>query len=191
MSVLRRDLAAINQLAADLRVQATPAPPERVHRWERAGHGKAPFRVVGNYVATPYQAVPGDPSCPLLPGAACDVCGQAISQVLRIRSADGREFKVGEDCVRKASSADRNLRHEINKVKTASRHGREGEKVAAVAARLADPSVRAALAALPHPREWAAAQGRTLLDWADWMMQNAGVRGKLMVGKVIAAKVGA
>jgi len=188
VSTLRGEIASLDRAAAKLREHMPSDPTARVHRWERAGRGKAPFRVVGHYVAEPYQAVPGDPNCPLLPGAACDVCGQAISGVFRIRSADGREFKVGEDCVLKASSDDRNLRRDVNKVKTAARHAREGAKVEDVRGLLAREEVRAALAALPHPREWAAKQGRTLLDWAEWMMQNAGVRGKVEVGKVIAAR---
>jgi len=70
------------------------------HPFERAGLGKAPFRCVGMSVEQ-YQAIPGDPSCPMQPGASCDYCGQGIMLVYRIQGVDGARFKVGCDCVRK------------------------------------------------------------------------------------------
>src|SRR5215831_9819973 len=71
-----------------------------MHKFEQAGLGKAPFRVVG-YTREIYQAVPGDPNCPCQPGAACDYCMTAIVDTFWIRSSDGRRFKVGCDCVYK------------------------------------------------------------------------------------------
>lgn len=43
---------------------------------------------------------------------------------------------------------------------------------------LSRDDVRAALAAQPHPRGFA---GKTRLDWAEWMMANAGTAGRLQV----------
>lgn len=206
MSV-KREIAALDRLAADLeraeeaalispanrdalaqaRAAASPAP---THKFERAGLGTAPFRVAG-FSREVFQAIPGDPNCPIQPGTSCDYCGQGIMYVAWIASADGKRFKVGTNCVEQ--TGDRGL---IRSAKTAEakilrerRWNRNAEKVDAVKAMLADPAVQAALSAQPHPREWAAAQGKTLLDWATWMMQNAGVRGKIEVGKVVAAAV--
>lgn len=69
-----------------------------VHSFERANLGKAPFRCVGYHKAV-YQAIPGDPNCPIQPGSSCDFCGQGIMHVYLIKGADGRQFKVGIDCV--------------------------------------------------------------------------------------------
>ncbi len=69
-----------------------------VHRFEQAGLGKAPFKVVG-FSVEKFQAIPGDPSCPIQPGSSCDYCGQGIMNVYRLESADGKFFKVGCDCV--------------------------------------------------------------------------------------------
>ena len=80
----------------------------KIHPWQRAGLGIAPFRYVG-YELSVYQAVPGDPNCPLQPGTSCDYCGQGIMHVCRIEDADGKRFKVGCDCVKKAF-ADTNKR---------------------------------------------------------------------------------
>lgn len=68
-----------------------------LHPFERANLGKAPFRVVGFEEKT-YQACPG---APVQPGSTCDYCGTAIRQVFHIASADGKQFKVGCDCVLK------------------------------------------------------------------------------------------
>jgi hypothetical protein len=69
-----------------------------VHCFERADLGKAPFKVIG-YSKEVYQAVPGDPNCPVQPGSCCDYCNNGIMHVYRIMGADGRVFKVGCDCV--------------------------------------------------------------------------------------------
>ena len=42
---------------------------------------------------------------------------------------------------------------------------------------------RGALASLPHPREWHAAQGKTAADCVDWTLENAGNAGKLQTLK--------
>jgi hypothetical protein len=67
------------------------------HLFERAGLGLAPFRFVRRYSAS-YQACPG---AHVQPGAACDYCGTGIYNVFVVQSSDGREFKVGSDCVLK------------------------------------------------------------------------------------------
>jgi hypothetical protein len=74
---------------------------DSMHRFERVGLGKAPFRVRG-FGREVYQAVPGDPNCPLQPGTSCDYCGTGIMDVAYVESADGKRFKVGCDCVAKA-----------------------------------------------------------------------------------------
>ena len=72
-----------------------------MHVFERAGLGKAPFRFVGSFEKV-FQATPDSPR---QPGGTCDFCGTGIMICCAIRGADGREFKVGSDCLRKTGDA--------------------------------------------------------------------------------------
>ena len=80
------------------------ATAEKIHVFERYGLGVAPFRFVGMSRCV-YQAIPGDPNCPIQPGTSCDFCGLGISNVCAIEDANGKRFKVGCDCVRKTGDA--------------------------------------------------------------------------------------
>lgn len=68
-----------------------------MHCFEAAGLGKAPFRV-NRFDTIKFQSCPG---APILPGSTCDYCGTGIMYVCYIKSSDGKEFKVGCDCVNK------------------------------------------------------------------------------------------
>lgn len=74
------------------------------HPFESAGLGLAPFAYVGMIEKT-YSACPGHSQ----PAGTCDYCGQGIKYCCEIRSADGRRFTVGCDCVRKVNRADNRL----------------------------------------------------------------------------------
>jgi hypothetical protein len=82
--------------------ETTTTDSSKVHPFERAGLGVAPFRFVG-YYESKFQAIPGDPSCPVLPGLSCDFCGQGIMIVCQIQDARGARFKVGQDCCRRTN----------------------------------------------------------------------------------------
>jgi hypothetical protein len=69
----------------------------KIHKFEAAGLGKAPFRFVGMNVNT-YQACAG---APIQAGGSCDYCGTGIMYEFRIRSTDGKESVVGCDCINK------------------------------------------------------------------------------------------
>jgi hypothetical protein len=158
----------------------------KIHRFELAGLGRAPFRYVGSYVSK-FQAVPGDPSCPIQPGTSCDYCGQGIMYVCRVQDANGHEFKVGNECVRR--TGDKHMIKLVSEVERQTRLAASQSRAAGVRAdltmMLADAPTRAKLASKPHPQAWAAAQGRTLLDWAEWMAEQAGATGRAKVLKVI------
>ena len=163
--------------------------PNKIHVFERAGLGRAPFRYDGFHVEV-YQAIPGDPSCPIQPGTCCDYCGQGISNVCRIKDADGKMFKVGCDCVEKTGDA--GLRKVVADVKRKHdrelRHARETARVATGRALLADPAVREQLAALPHPRGFVdrdTGAPMTLLDSVEWMFTNAGTAGRIRTTRQI------
>ena len=165
---------------------STSAPiGSSVHVFEAAGLGKAPFRFVGIYEAK-YQACPG---APVQPGASCDYCGASLLNVCLIRSADGREFRVGCDCVTK--TGDHGLRKVVDsavrEAKKAAQFKRDSAKVDAIRETFARPDVRMSLAARPHPNADLAARGLTLEDYVGWMLSNAGMAGKLRLAKVLAA----
>lgn len=89
------------------------------HRWEIA-FGPAPYRFTGTEEKK-YQAIPGDPNCPVQPGGSCDWCGQALYTLCHFVSADGTKFHVGSDCALK--SGDAGMKKAVNKVKSGVREG--------------------------------------------------------------------
>ena len=156
------------------------------HPFEIAGLGKAPFRFVGAYVSK-FQAVPGDPSCPIQPGTSCDYCAAGIMTVCVIRSSDGREFKVGCDCVLKVGDKGlaRKVSAEVAKRRTESAHARADKRIAEAVAEL--PAVADKLRAQPHRNAWQAENGLTMLDCVEWLLANAGRKGKLEAAKIVEA----
>lgn len=153
------------------------------HVWERAGLGNAPYKFTGFSVST-YQACSG---APIQPGSSCDYCGAGIRDVFTFRSANGKAFKVGSSCCRK--SGDKYIttvaQREMRKVNLERRHVREAAKIEQAKTLLASDSVRANLQTQPHPNDWRASEGDTLLNWAEWMMDHSGNAGKLRVLKVL------
>lgn len=147
-----------------------------VHKFELAGLGKAPFKFIGVEHKV-YQACPG---APIQPGGSCDYCATAISYFFWCKSADGKTFKVGCDCIAKVGDA--GLKRAVDKVKKEQLKARQAARIASGAAMLADPELREKLEAQPHPYGFT---GKTLLDWCNWMLDNAGNAGKIRVAKVI------
>jgi hypothetical protein len=155
----------------------------RIHKFEAAGLGKAPFRFVGvskNW----FVPCPGEPG---KPGGSCDYCGTGIAFEHHIKSADGKRFKVGSECVLKTGDA--GLKRVVNRAKakhaTELRHLREARKIEEALEAL--PLVEAKLAAEPHPLKWRAEKGETLLDSVVWFLEHAGNAGKLKVARIIMA----
>lgn len=155
------------------------------HPFERRGLGPAPYRLVG--AETKLFRIPGVEGS-TKPGASCDYCATAITQVYWVKAADGRRFKVGCECIRKA--ADKGLISGVKQAESARRRKLAEAKSAAVKAELDALLVDAAgaLAAMPHPKGWA---GRTLLDWVQWMAANAGATGRATALRTARAAMGA
>lgn len=65
----------------------TTAAASEVVRWS----------VVGYRVAV-YQAIPGDPNCPVQAAGCCDKCSASIKYVYRVKSTLGEVMEVGSDC---------------------------------------------------------------------------------------------
>ena len=147
----------------------------QVHRFEVAGLGKAPFQFTGLVTENVFCPPGGTPK----PGGSCDFCSTGIKFEFWVRSADGKEFKVGCDCIHKTgdrgliqqiSAAERKLRDLKNAAAKARKVARLAERVEAAKAAL--PNVRGKLSEQPHPSKYFAEQGRTLLDYVNWCFEN-------------------
>jgi len=154
-----------------------------IHAFEVAGLGKAPFKFTGMSEKV-YQACHG---APVQPGSVCDYCGTAIRYEFWIKSADQKTFKVGCDCVSKTD--DMGLRRVVDGAmadfKRKQLHDKNTAKVDEVKSLMDKADVQARLRSLSHPHAGMASEGKTLLQYAEWMMLNAGVAGKLKLGKMI------
>jgi hypothetical protein len=152
-----------------------------VHLFETAGLGKAPFRFVGVEEkrgpircvdqATGLEMTIGAPGQPM---GTCQYCGQGIAICCYVRSSDGKTFYVGSDCIAKVG--DTGLRKKVDSWVSQRNKSKEQGRINAIQAKLVDKDFQAKLAELPSPT------GRgSMLDWATWMMRNAGHSGKLRV----------
>lgn len=156
-----------------------------LHKFEAAGLGAAPYKSVGVEVKH-YQAYPG---APLQVGGSCDYCATGIVNMFWLESADGKTFKVGSDCIKKAgdkglmkvvAEAERKARA----VKADAKRQKDLETRRAVAAELtailADPTVGTSE---PHP----SIAGKTYRDYVEFCQKFAG----LDLLKKMAAKLAA
>ncbi len=146
-----------------------------IHRFERAGLGKAPFQFTGTVTEKVFCVPGGTPKA----GSSCDYCGTGIRYEFWVNSSCGKTFKVGCDCIHKTgdrglikqiSVAERKLRD----VKNAAAKVRKADKLAKRidAAKLILPTVQGTLASQPHPNQHFAAQGKTLLDYVRWCFET-------------------
>jgi hypothetical protein len=168
-----------------------------MHPFERSGLGLAPFRYVGmvaqdiEYGRRRLNSRDEAISITTAPGGTCDHCGTYIVDMFRIRSADGREFKVGCDCLMKVSAVATvggNVKLtadmvKLRRQKAEAKKAREADRIAAAVARLEE--ARPGLLAIPHPQSYRAARGETMADHVDWMMANAGHTGRLAMARLV------
>jgi hypothetical protein len=141
-----------------------------MHKFEEAGLGVAPFRFVA--VEEKWFTIPGTGI--RKPGAACDYCGTAIVECCWIRDANGKRFKVGNECVRKTGDA--GLFDTVKKALNAKRREARAAKLVEdrkeALALLAHPTVVAALGSRPHPNEYFASTGKTELDYLRFVIER-------------------
>jgi len=164
---------------------------ETEHLFTRAGLGQAPFRFLGaenTAAGGPLRKIGTIDGFDMhtTPGGTCAYCGTGIIVLCHVRSADGKTFHVGSDCILKVG--DKGLRKKVDAAlrahRKAQRHAREAAKLEELEAMREDVALLDLMEAAPHPRGW---EGRTFLDHAAWTMQNAGTAGKLKLLKQIKA----
>lgn len=145
-----------------------------LHVFERAGLGLAPFRCVGWNRMT-FQATPDSP---VQPGGTCDFCGTAIIYAALIQSRDGKQFKVGCDCVSK--TGDEGLIEGYKTTPEYRKHQWELSRAKALRVRqeleglLKDEAIQAKLRAMEHPSAWRREKGDTKLEHLQYCLLNGG-----------------
>lgn len=161
------------------------------HPFEKAGLGRAPFQFIGMSEKV-YVACPGAPE---QPAGTCDYCGNGIRYVFHIRSADGKEFGVGCDCVRKTDKACLldDVQKKMREVKRAADYAKREKKWAEVekpridtafAAMDSREEVRLVLASKPHPCDKSNPE-KSLLSYIEFCRRMAGRSGLLRIAKMI------
>jgi hypothetical protein len=128
-----------------------------MHVFEKAGLGTAPFKLINVEEA----------------GCKCDFCGTPIKYEFTIQSSDDEKFIVGSRCVFKTN--DSGLTHSVKRAIKLEKQRKEREKLELLPQLLNRAHVCAKLFSLPHPKMY----NKTCLDYAYWIMDNAGKTGKL------------
>jgi hypothetical protein len=154
------------------------------HKFETAGLGTAPFRLVR--VEMRWFSIPGLPGSKK-PGSSCMYCGHPIAECCFLHDAKGKEFHVGNECIKKAGDAGLydTVKKELRRMKSQA----EADKAAAIFREgrdiLARPEIHASLSIQPHPKSYFAAKGKTMADYYEFLLHNS-PRGNVanLVGKL-------
>lgn len=152
-----------------------------LHPFEKAGLGIAPFRFIGmarkvgpirTELGNGITLESGSPGQPM---GTCRYCGQGIAYCYEIKSADGKTFEVGSDCVNKLSRESNEKRDPViaainrkaREVKNQVRHAREKKKQIEAQALFEANHTR--FEKMPHPNKYFADQGKTMLDYFKYV----------------------
>lgn len=176
----------------------TATETSTIHPFQTAGLGLAPFRYVGQVkqdIAYGQAVVNSEgfrsgaePMITTKAGGTCAYCGNGILNMFNVKSADGKIFHVGSDCIAKVGGPElaRKVAKVVSANRTAQRHALEAEKIAAAVASLARPETQRVLGSQGHPSR----RDATMLDYVTWSLNNAGTAGKLRAAKLIAEAIG-
>ena len=150
----------------------------QIHKFEEAGLGKAPFKFIRVFEKV-YVSCPGAPA---QAAGTCDYCGNGIKYCCVIRDKDGKEFIVGNECVKKTEDAglhsvtDKAVRSMISEAKRVAKFEANKAKAAEAERIFRSGQIDAALKALPHPNTYMADKGLTKYDYIEWILVNAGLQ---------------
>ena len=148
------------------------------HAFEVAGLGLAPFLFVGaseNVITYPDGTQQA--------GGSCDYCGTGIRLECHVKSADGKAFKVGCNCISKVGDTGLLKAYKnsaefraIQRKNKAAKNAIIFKELKALIATLAPK-----LAATPHPRGFTDRQTGaplTALDNIQWLFDHSGATGR-------------
>jgi hypothetical protein len=155
------------------------------HVFEKAGLGKAPFRLVGfevrvGPITLENGVTVGSPGQPM---GTCDYCGMGIKDCYIIQSSDGgSQFVVGSTCVGKTGDAGlkRQVNAEARRIKRERKAIKDQARIKAAREKMDDPEVEAFLRSQQSPN-YKIRPADTAWDWASFMMEYAGVTGRIKV----------
>jgi hypothetical protein len=168
----------------------TATETSTVHPFEIAGLGKAPFKYLGEHKQDLQygQAVVGTIGGPdgyavtTKPGGTCAYCGTSIVNMFKIRSADGKVFRVGSDCALKVGGEKiaKAVSQDVRRKNAAATKARGLKEIGEALELLGRVDVRADLASQCH-------RGQNALEYVTWMLRNAGHAGKVRAAKIVLA----
>ena len=165
---------------------------EPIHAFEKAGLGKAPFRYIGaeerrGPIKTVVNGVETTVGAPGQAMGSCDFCGQGIAICCRIDSADGKRFTVGIDCVRRTGDAGLKAASDkkIRAIKKKARLENQAKRIAAAKEAIKGPVLMVALERRPHPQAHIWKRRKSLLNFVEWMFENAGRAGQMRAVKAV------
>lgn len=161
-----------------------------VHAWELAGLGKPPYK----FVSWSYRVFRACPDAPAQAGATCQFCGHAIMNCCEIKSADGKEFIVGCDCVERIGE-----KGIVEQFKTSPEYRKHQEKVRREKAVYAGDRVRqllndnrAKFVSLPHPYGFynrKTGLPLNFLDYCEWMLEHSGDSGIVKLARRVSREL--
>ena len=154
------------------------------HKFETAGLGVAPFRLVR--VEMRWFSIPGI-SGSKKPGSSCMFCGHPIAECCFLHDANGKEFHVGNECIKKAGDAGLydTVKKELRRMKSQAEADRAAATFREGRDMLARPEIHRSLSTQPHPNSYFAAKGNTMADYYEFLLHNSS-RGSVanLVGKL-------
>lgn len=150
----------------------------KTHIFETASLGAAPYKLVS------VDMREQDPNGPRV-GTSCDYCDTYITNVFHCESSDGKHFVIGSTCVEKLgdSGLTKAVNDRVRDHRRELRQAKEAEKRAKIFQDF--ERVKPQLVKMPHPNEYFASKGKTLLDYVEY----CGIYGT--TGQSIIKRVGA
>lgn len=113
------------------------------------------------------------------PGGSCAYCGTYIVHMFNVRSADGKVFHVGSDCIEKVAAEHKTVGNNLLLLQVKSAIAQRNKDQLAFRAKearefYATAEVQAWVVTRPFPMAWGDSKGLTLKDHLDFIMDKAG-----------------
>lgn len=190
------------------------AEKKKIHVFEEAGHGKAPYSYHGAFYVDKVRAgeITSDYHKNIVTEhfdyldngmkglCNCHFCGTEILYHFKIMSSDRHKFIVGSTCIYK--TGDSGLINYVKPAKTElERVQKERKKQAAKGKRLIRETKKIEqgkklltnqseyINTFPHPNNWYNSQGKTFFDYCGWIFNHAGNSTKISVTNWIKRRI--
>lgn len=135
----------------------------KVHKFELAGLGKAPF-----YFVEAKELHYGNASVGQDFGGSCEYCGHYIRVGFFVKSSDNKTFVVGSDCIKKVG--DKGLIKRVNQELAEKKRKADSAAVSELRQAVIDRNeeVVSLLDSQPHPFM----TGKTMFEYADYIFTH-------------------